>query len=214
MSGDAEPTGTGASDSSEEGDIAPEEYLESLVLETGAGPVAIEIGRVDRVVEDPGIDRLPRTGPAIAGATAAGGGVAVVIDLPAFLSGDPSEDGEPRVVLLADHGHEQAAGFRVCSPYEIRNLPVEELVPVDEADPADLAVPPEHAVAVAPDGDTTPTAVLDVPGIVGAAIDEDRPEISEEEVGHDTAAAEERADGSEEGSSGSGEPEQGFQFPE
>ena len=153
------------------------EYVELVTFALGDELYAVEFGRVDQLIEDPTIERFPRTNPAVRGVTHVGGEVTVVIDIETLFGVDTGaliRDDEPLQLLTVDRGDDrQAVGVRIPARTGITTVPMDAIDRADAAEHAPTAAPDDLVFAVVtPDEDSrsVPIYVFDIQRLVESAI--------------------------------------------
>ncbi|PSQ11442.1 hypothetical protein BRC93_05500 [Halobacteriales archaeon QS_5_70_15] len=137
--------------------------IEFVRVLLAGGSCALELGRVERLVADPEITRVPRSSPVIAGITAVGGDIAPVVDGRTLLGPSSRAPDDAPTLLLLDRGDgTRAAGLLVDEVAGIETYHVDRVTPVAGSGDRQPWVDREWCRAVvAPDADGRPIGVLD-----------------------------------------------------
>lgn len=159
-----------------------EDYVEFLRVVLDGAQFAVELGRVAQVLRRVEVTRVPRTPPAIRGATEVDGDVAAVIDPLAVIgldggegSGDDGhgsgDDDAPRTfVQFYREGDGDAAGMLVETADTFETVHVSRIVPPAEADGDPPGGPDWYlAAVVGEEPGEPPVYVLDVPRLLQGA---------------------------------------------
>lgn len=179
MSEGAEGTGeTGATgetgDAGESPDAASvtrQDRIEFVRVRVGTEPCALELGRVERVVTDAEITRVPRSSPAIVGVTAVASDIAPVVSGRVLLGlASGAAEGTPTLLVLDRGGDARAACLLVDEVVGIETHHVDRVAPADGG--ADWRPDVDRRwcrAVVSPEGDDRPVCVLDLRAVMEAA---------------------------------------------
>lgn len=175
MSGEAEGTEeTGESgESADAASVTRRDRIEFVRVRVGADPCVLELGRVERVMADAEITRVPRSSPAIAGVTAVASDIAPVVSGRVLLGHASESAGEASTLLVLDRGGDaRATCLLVDEVVGIETHHVDRVAPAGGS--ADWRPEVDRRwcrAVVSPEGDDRPVGVLDLRAVLEAAAD-------------------------------------------
>lgn len=148
------------------------DHVELMTFGIGDRTYAIELGRVDQLVDEYDVERLPRTGPAVDGVTHAGGEITAVVNLPVLFGlSDATDDARPQLITLERDGDQQAVGVEVPVEGDIESVPMAEIEAADNVGGIDTAAPEGVVFAVVREAEGRPPIyVIDVPQLIETAL--------------------------------------------
>lgn len=149
------------------------DWVEFVHFRLGDDSYGLELGRVERILRNPTVTEIPRTGPAIAGVTNLGGEMPVVIDGRELL-GLPSRSPDAEAVLLVlDRGAVQPTSVIVDAVAGIDAHHVDRIEPAGDLDEWELPLGRRwfRAIIAEPDRSDGPTGVFDLDVLVDEARD-------------------------------------------
>jgi chemotaxis signal transduction protein len=167
----SEGVGAAPEDGDVNGDVGRRSRIEFVRVLMAGESCVLELGRVERLVVDPEIARVPRSSPVIAGVTAAGGDIAPVVEGRTLL-GLPARPPEeaPTLLLLDREDADRAAGLLVDEVVGIETHDVGRVTPIAESGDWEPGVDRRWYLAVVTrDTDDRPTGVLDLRTVLEAA---------------------------------------------
>jgi purine-binding chemotaxis protein CheW len=139
--------------------------VELLTTSVSGQRYAVEVGRVDRVVDVPPLTRVPRAPGAVLGVANVQGELTVVLDLHGLVGLDRSEQDGRLLVFEGEHGGHRT-GVIVDSVGGVEPVPTDRIAPAG-ADGATGGPAPFNAVVRPADG--APWNVLDPERLTAAA---------------------------------------------
>lgn len=169
----SEGMGKSSEEGEGEGEVGRRARVEFVrVLMDGAACV-LELGRVERLVSDPEITRVPRSSPVVAGITAVGSDIAPVAEGRTLLGLSPRSPVEtPMLVLLDRDDGGRAAGLLVDEVVGIETHHIDSVAPVEEGEDPESGIDRRwFRAVVSPDADRSTVGVLDVGAVLEAAAD-------------------------------------------
>lgn len=154
----------GVGEAADDGDVGRRSRIEFVRVRMADEPCVLELGRVERLVSDVEITRVPRSSPVIAGVTAVGSDIAPVVDGRTLL-GLPLRPPEeaPTLLLVERDGGARAAGILVDDVVGIETHHVDRVLPADGSGDWQPGIDRRwYRAVVAPDDGGRRTGVLDL----------------------------------------------------
>ena len=163
--------GMGTASEDGDGEVGRRSRIEFVRVLMAGESCVLELGRVERLVVDPEITRVPRSSPVIAGVTAAGSDIAPVVEGRTLLDLPPRPPEEaPTLLLLDREDADRAAGLLVDEVVGIETHDVDRVTPIAESGDWEPGVDRRWYLAVVtPDADDRPMGVLDLRTVLEAA---------------------------------------------
>lgn len=161
----------GVGEAADDGDAGRRDRIEFVRVLVAGEPCVLELGRVERLVADPEMTRVPRSSPVVAGVTAVGSDIAPVVEGRTLLgpSSRAPED-TPTLLLLDRDDGARTAGLLVDEVVGIETVHVDRVTPVDgRRDPQPGIDRRWCRAVVTPETGDRPMGVLDVRTVLEAA---------------------------------------------